>query len=118
MLQLVVQGGTAIAVFVRCFADSNGIEDELKRNHYSKFPRGVLAAVTVILLNSLNIVEIHLNYYLSILAVLFICLFIFLFLHADYIVFGDNIWHRCIGTTFFLSCTSHQKGMAEIWEDA
>ncbi|PIN20104.1 DHHC-type Zn-finger protein [Handroanthus impetiginosus] len=49
LIMLVVEGGTAIAVFVRCFADSKGIEHELHRRHYVKFPRGVLAALSVML---------------------------------------------------------------------
>ncbi|KAL8527113.1 hypothetical protein ACS0TY_005111 [Phlomoides rotata] len=49
LIMLTVEGGTAIAVFVRCFADKKGIEHELKRIHYDKFPGGVLAALSVIL---------------------------------------------------------------------
>lgn len=47
LLQLTVEGGTAIAVFVRCFADTKGIEHELKRMNYDNFPRGLLAALSV-----------------------------------------------------------------------
>lgn len=47
LLQLIVEGGTGIAVFVRCFADRKGIEEDLKRIHYGDFPRGVLAASSV-----------------------------------------------------------------------
>ncbi|KAL0436050.1 UNVERIFIED_CONTAM: protein S-acyltransferase 18 [Sesamum radiatum] len=47
--RLIVEGGTAVAVFVRCFADSKSIEQELNKRHYVKFPRGVLAALSVIL---------------------------------------------------------------------
>lgn len=36
-----------MAVFVRCFADSKGIERELIKNYTEKFPRGVLASVSV-----------------------------------------------------------------------
>ncbi|KAL8054548.1 hypothetical protein ABFX02_04G001000 [Erythranthe guttata] len=49
LIMLVVQGGTAVAVFVRCFADSKGIEEELITRHYVKFPRGLLAALSVVL---------------------------------------------------------------------
>ncbi|KAG8389630.1 hypothetical protein BUALT_Bualt02G0249000 [Buddleja alternifolia] len=49
LIMLTVEGGTAAAIFIRCFADSNGIEQELNRRHYVKFPRGVLAALSVIL---------------------------------------------------------------------
>ncbi|KAK6118153.1 hypothetical protein DH2020_048137 [Rehmannia glutinosa] len=44
--RLVIEGGSGIAVFVRCFADRKGIEQELNRKHYVKFPRGVLAALS------------------------------------------------------------------------
>ncbi|KAK4406871.1 protein S-acyltransferase 18 [Sesamum angolense] len=49
LVMLMVEGGTAVAVFVRCFADSKSIEQELNKRHYVKFPRGVLAALSVIL---------------------------------------------------------------------
>ena len=46
-LQLIIEGGTAIAIFVRCFTDKSGIEQELERRLYVKFPREVLATVSV-----------------------------------------------------------------------
>ncbi|KAL6515875.1 hypothetical protein OROGR_019180 [Orobanche gracilis] len=46
LIMLIVEGGAAIAVFVRCFADSNGIQRELSSRHYHKFPRGLLAALS------------------------------------------------------------------------
>ncbi|KAL3652980.1 hypothetical protein CASFOL_002661 [Castilleja foliolosa] len=49
LIMLVVEGGAAIAVFVRCFADRNGIEHELYRIRYVRFPRGLLAAISVLL---------------------------------------------------------------------
>ncbi|XP_011079468.1 protein S-acyltransferase 18 isoform X1 [Sesamum indicum] len=48
LVMLIIEGGTAVAVFVRCFADSKSIEQELNKRHYVKFPRGVLAALSVI----------------------------------------------------------------------
>ena len=42
-----MEGATAIAIFVRCFADKNGIEQELERRLYVKFPREVLATISV-----------------------------------------------------------------------
>ncbi|CDP17036.1 unnamed protein product [Coffea canephora] len=49
LIMLIVEGGTAIAIFIRCFADQEGIEIELNRRHYLKFPRGVLAVISVLL---------------------------------------------------------------------
>ncbi|KAA8542984.1 hypothetical protein F0562_021521 [Nyssa sinensis] len=49
LLMLIIEGGTAIAIFVRCFADKRGIEWELERKLYIEFPRGVLAAISVLL---------------------------------------------------------------------
>ncbi|KAL6500198.1 hypothetical protein OROHE_025564 [Orobanche hederae] len=49
LIMLIVEGGAAIAVFVRCFADSNGIQRELSSRHYHKFPRGLLAALSILL---------------------------------------------------------------------
>ncbi|KAK9086193.1 hypothetical protein Syun_028587 [Stephania yunnanensis] len=46
---LIIEGGTAIAIFVRCFADKKGMELELKRKLYIEFPRGVIAAISVLL---------------------------------------------------------------------
>ncbi|PON43240.1 Zinc finger, DHHC-type, palmitoyltransferase [Parasponia andersonii] len=50
LLMLIMEGGTAIAIFVRCFTDKNGIEQELERKLYVKFPREVLATISVLLL--------------------------------------------------------------------
>lgn len=47
LLQLIIEGGTAIAIFIRCFADKNGIQEELKRRLYIEFPIGVLATISV-----------------------------------------------------------------------
>ncbi|XP_065864115.1 protein S-acyltransferase 18 [Euphorbia lathyris] len=49
LLMLIIEGGTAIAIFVRCFADKKGIERELQRKLYVEFPRGVLATISVML---------------------------------------------------------------------
>lgn len=48
LLQLIMEGGTAIAIFVRCFVDRKGIEEELKRRLYVEFPREVLATISVL----------------------------------------------------------------------
>ncbi|KAL0916516.1 hypothetical protein M5K25_014035 [Dendrobium thyrsiflorum] len=47
-LQLVMEGGTAIAIFIRCFA-SKSISLELKQKLHTKFPKGVLGAISVLL---------------------------------------------------------------------
>lgn len=49
VMQLTIEGGSAVAIFVRCFVNKNGIEEELERRLHVKFPRGVLAAISVIL---------------------------------------------------------------------
>ncbi|KAH1073849.1 hypothetical protein J1N35_026177 [Gossypium stocksii] len=49
LLMLILEGGTAIAIFIRCFADKKGIEQELEKRLYIKFPREVLATITVLL---------------------------------------------------------------------
>ncbi|PKU78050.1 putative S-acyltransferase [Dendrobium catenatum] len=48
MLLLVTEGGTAIAIFIRCFA-SKSISLELKQKLHTKFPKGVLGAISVLL---------------------------------------------------------------------
>ncbi|XP_057461347.1 protein S-acyltransferase 18 isoform X1 [Actinidia eriantha] len=49
LLMLTIEGGIAIAIFIRCFADKRGIEHELQRKLHVDFPRGVLAAISVLL---------------------------------------------------------------------
>ncbi|KAK3445774.1 hypothetical protein EUGRSUZ_A01002 [Eucalyptus grandis] len=49
LLMLIIEGGTAVAIFVRCFVDKEGIEHESRRRLYTKFPRGVLATISVLL---------------------------------------------------------------------
>ncbi|XP_057964921.1 protein S-acyltransferase 18 isoform X2 [Malania oleifera] len=49
LLMLIIEGGTATAIFIRCFADKKGIEKELERKLYVEFPRGALAAISVLL---------------------------------------------------------------------
>ncbi|XP_068663143.1 protein S-acyltransferase 18 [Aristolochia californica] len=49
LLMLVTEGGTAIAIFIRCFADKKGISDEFRQKLYIEFPRGVIAVIAVLL---------------------------------------------------------------------
>jgi palmitoyltransferase len=49
LLMLIIEGGTALAVFVRCFVDKKGMEMELKRRLYVEFPQWALATISIIL---------------------------------------------------------------------
>ncbi|KAM7521365.1 hypothetical protein LguiA_011267 [Lonicera macranthoides] len=49
LLMLLLEGGTAFAIFIRCFTDRHGIEEELRRKLHVEFPRGLLAAISVLL---------------------------------------------------------------------
>ncbi|KAJ6710155.1 PROTEIN S-ACYLTRANSFERASE 18 [Salix koriyanagi] len=49
LLMLIIEGGTAVAIFIRCFTDKKGIERELERRLHVEFPRGVLAMISVLL---------------------------------------------------------------------
>ncbi|GLU16663.1 hypothetical protein SLE2022_330830 [Rubroshorea leprosula] len=49
LLMLIIEGGTAIAIFIRCFADKKGVEQELKKRLYVDFPRAVLATISILL---------------------------------------------------------------------
>lgn len=49
LLMLVIEGGCAIAIFIRCFADKKGIEKELQKKLYIEFPREILATISVLL---------------------------------------------------------------------
>ncbi|XP_020590672.1 protein S-acyltransferase 18 [Phalaenopsis equestris] len=48
MFMLVTEGGTALAIFIRCFA-SKKISMELKQKLHTEFPKGLLAAISVVL---------------------------------------------------------------------
>ncbi|KAJ6328943.1 hypothetical protein OIU77_010592 [Salix suchowensis] len=49
LLMLIIEGGTATAIFVKCFTDKKGIERELERRLHVEFPRAVLATISVLL---------------------------------------------------------------------
>ncbi|CAN4112706.1 unnamed protein product [Withania somnifera] len=49
LIMLLIEGGTAATIFVRCFANKRSIELEIQRRFSAKFPRGVLATICVIL---------------------------------------------------------------------
>ncbi|CAK7348543.1 unnamed protein product [Dovyalis caffra] len=49
LLMLIIEGGTAVAIFVRCFTDKKGMERELERRLHVEFPRAVLATISVLL---------------------------------------------------------------------
>ncbi|XP_025689427.1 protein S-acyltransferase 18 isoform X1 [Arachis hypogaea] len=50
LLMLIIEGGTAIAVFIRYFADKREIVKELHRKLHVAFSREVLATICVLLL--------------------------------------------------------------------
>lgn len=45
--QFIVEGGSALAIFIRCFADKKGIKLELEKKLNLRFPSEALAAVSV-----------------------------------------------------------------------
>ncbi|RZC89149.1 hypothetical protein C5167_030842 [Papaver somniferum] len=62
LLMLVIEGGTAIAIFVRCFTDKKGIEAELEKRLYLEFPRGVLAAISVMVSDYSFVIQLKFLY--------------------------------------------------------
>lgn len=48
MLTLIIEGGTALTIFIRCFA-SKSISLQLKHQFHVEFPKGVLIAISVLL---------------------------------------------------------------------
>lgn len=48
ILQLIIEGGTAFVVFVRCFTNGKEIASESKEILHAEIPKGVLAAISVI----------------------------------------------------------------------
>ncbi|KAF3513894.1 hypothetical protein F2Q69_00004764 [Brassica cretica] len=49
LLVLILEGGTAIAIFFRCYVAKKGMETELKRRLHVVFPRWFLAPISVML---------------------------------------------------------------------
>ncbi|MQL71853.1 hypothetical protein Taro_004161, partial [Colocasia esculenta] len=49
LLMLIEEGGTAVAIFVRCFADRRGMSKELEAKLHIRLPSGVLAAISAFL---------------------------------------------------------------------
>ncbi|KAL8224780.1 hypothetical protein R6Q57_017337 [Mikania cordata] len=49
LLMLIIEGGTAIAIFIRCFTDAHGLDKELLKRLHFHFPRGLLVAICVLL---------------------------------------------------------------------
>ncbi|KAK1437199.1 hypothetical protein QVD17_02987 [Tagetes erecta] len=49
LLMLMIEGGTAVAIFIRCFTDAKGLNKELVEKLHFHFPRGLLAAICVLL---------------------------------------------------------------------
>ncbi|KAM3358243.1 protein S-acyltransferase 18 [Capsicum galapagoense] len=49
LIMLLIEGGTAAAIFVRCFANKRSIELEIQKRFNAKFPRGVLATICAVL---------------------------------------------------------------------
>ncbi|KAI3732547.1 hypothetical protein L1987_63753 [Smallanthus sonchifolius] len=49
LLMLMIEGGTAVAIFIRCFTDAKGVNRELVEKLHFHFPRGLLSAICVLL---------------------------------------------------------------------
>ncbi|KAG1326091.1 protein S-acyltransferase 18 [Cocos nucifera] len=49
LLMLIIEAGTAVAIFIRCFAGSKGIAHETKQKLHVEFPKGVLATISILL---------------------------------------------------------------------
>ncbi|XP_010522853.1 PREDICTED: protein S-acyltransferase 18 [Tarenaya hassleriana] len=49
LLMLIIEGGTAIAIFIRCFVDKKEMDIELRRRLYVEFPRWAVATISVLL---------------------------------------------------------------------
>lgn len=49
LLMLMIEGGTAVVVFIRCFTDAQGVDRELKRRLHVHFPRALLSSICVFL---------------------------------------------------------------------
>ncbi|XP_062204245.1 protein S-acyltransferase 18 [Phragmites australis] len=47
LLMLVIEGGTAIAIFVRCFVDGNGVKMEMEHRLHIRLPKGAHAALSM-----------------------------------------------------------------------
>jgi palmitoyltransferase len=47
LYQLVIEGGTAVAIFVRCFVDSKGLKMEMEHRLHIRLPKGAHEALSV-----------------------------------------------------------------------
>ncbi|XP_047053222.1 protein S-acyltransferase 18-like [Lolium rigidum] len=47
LLMLVIEGGTAVAIFVRCFVDSKGLKMEMEHRLHIRLPKGAHAALSM-----------------------------------------------------------------------
>uniref|UniRef100_A0A453SB35 S-acyltransferase n=1 Tax=Aegilops tauschii subsp. strangulata TaxID=200361 RepID=A0A453SB35_AEGTS len=48
LLMLVIEGGTAAAVFIRCFIDSKGLKTEMEHRLHVRLPKGAHAALSMV----------------------------------------------------------------------
>uniref|UniRef100_A0A0E0ML53 S-acyltransferase n=1 Tax=Oryza punctata TaxID=4537 RepID=A0A0E0ML53_ORYPU len=48
LLMLVIEAGTAIAIFVRCFTDSKGLKMEMEHRLHIRLPKGAHAALSMV----------------------------------------------------------------------
>ncbi|KAE8809826.1 putative S-acyltransferase [Hordeum vulgare] len=48
LLMLVIEGGTAVAIFIRCFIDSKGLKTEMEHRLHVRLPKGAHAAVSMV----------------------------------------------------------------------
>ena len=104
LLQLIVEGGTAIAIFIRCFTDKEGVEREMVSRLYFQFPREVLATISVILSYFINV---SLQLFQMQIQFLIDLTFIEIWNVTGTPVSNDSLWFSSTRTTFLLSCSSH-----------
>ncbi|GJN13436.1 hypothetical protein PR202_gb00139 [Eleusine coracana subsp. coracana] len=57
LLMLVIEGGAAIAIFVRCFVDSKGVKTEMEHRLHIRLPKGVHAALSVYVFCRLHVIQ-------------------------------------------------------------
>ncbi|XP_037462209.1 protein S-acyltransferase 18-like [Triticum dicoccoides] len=48
LLMLVIEGGTAVAIFIRCFIDSKGLKTEMEHRLHVGLPKGAHAALSMV----------------------------------------------------------------------
>lgn len=90
-----IEGGTAIAIFIRCFTDAHGLNRELPKMLHFHFPREVLSAICV------SLFLFHLQFFISLFFLFFYHLLIVDLMRQVLLVLVTAYGAAALGQLFF-----------------